>query len=57
MKEMLTFQEYFAIGVAVMGTVGWLLTFFDRKDNYLAGQITSLLFFFPILYREACKRD
>lgn len=50
MKEMLTFQEYFAIGVAIMGTVGWLLTFFDRKDNHLAGQVTSLLFFFPMFY-------
>jgi len=47
---MLTFQEYFAIGVAVMGTVGWLLTLFDRKTNYLAGQITSLLIFFPMFY-------
>jgi len=47
---MLMFQEYFAIGVAVMATVGWLLTFFDKKNLYFAGQITSIAFFFPMLY-------
>jgi predicted transcriptional regulator len=47
---MLSFQEFFALGVATMASVGALLVLADRIEYYLIGRIASFMVFFPTLY-------
>jgi len=47
---MLSFQEFFAVGVGTMALVGALFVLADRTESHLLGRIASLMVFFPTLY-------